>query len=67
MASTDTALTAAGEEMRNSVLRIEEQIAALALKVTGQDQRPSGMIRITTTDLLAVGLLPRHIAVFRAE
>lgn len=61
------ALTAAGEEMRNSVLRIEEQIAALALKVTGQDQRPSGMIRITTTDLLAVGLLPRHIAVFRAE
>jgi DNA-binding transcriptional LysR family regulator len=61
------ALTAGGEEMRDSVLRIEEEIAALALKVTGQDQRPSGMIRITTTDLLAVGLLPRHIAVFRAE
>ena len=61
------ALTPAGEEMRDSVLRIEEEIAALALKVTGQDQRPSGRIRITTTDLLAVGVLPRHIAAFRIE
>lgn len=61
------ALTAAGEEMRDSVLRIEEEVAALALKVTGQDQRPSGVIRITATDLLAVGVLPRHIAAFRAE
>ena len=61
------ALTPAGEEMRDSVLRIEEEISALALKVTGQDQRPSGTIRITATDLLAVGVLPRHIAAFRAE
>lgn len=61
------ALTQAGEEMRNSVIRIEEEITALALKVTGQDQRPTGTIRITTTDLLAVGVLPRHVAAFRAE
>lgn len=61
------ALTAAGEEMRDSVIRIEEVITALALKVTGQDQRPTGTIRITTTDLLAVGVLPRHVAAFRAE
>lgn len=61
------ALTAAGEEMRDSVLRIEEEIAALSLKVTGQDQRLSGTIRITTTDLLAVGVLPRHIAAFHRE
>jgi DNA-binding transcriptional LysR family regulator len=60
-------LTAAGEEMRDSVLRIEEEIAALALKVTGQDQRPSGTIRITATDMLAVGVLPRHIAAFQTE
>lgn len=60
-------LTAAGEEMRDSVVRIEEEIAALALKVTGQDQRPSGTIRITATDMLAVGVLPRHVAAFRAE
>ena len=61
------ALTAAGEEMRDSVIRIEDEVAALALKVTGQDQRPNGMIRITATDLLAVGVLPRHIAAFRAQ
>lgn len=60
-------LTAAGEEMRDSVTRIEEEIAALALTVAGQDQRPGGTIRITTTDLLAVGLLPRHVAAFRAR
>ncbi|MGO4562527.1 LysR family transcriptional regulator [Mesorhizobium sp. 2RAF21] len=34
------ALTTAGEEMRDSVLRIEEEISALALKVTGQDEPP---------------------------
>ena len=61
------ALTAAGEDMREAVLRIEEEIAALALKVTGQDQRPSGTIRLTTTDMLAVGVLPRHLAAFRAD
>ena len=61
------ALTQAGEEMRDSVIRIEEEITALALKVTGQDQRPHGTIRITTTDLLAVGVLPRHVAAFRAD
>lgn len=61
------ALTTAGERMRESVLRIEEEIAALARQVTGQDQRPRGLIRITTTDMLAVGVLPRHLAAFRAE
>ncbi|KFE35044.1 MAG: LysR family transcriptional regulator [Desulfomicrobium sp.] len=61
------ALTQAGKEMRDSVIRIEEEITALGLKVTGQDQRPTGTIRITTTDLLAVGVLPRHVAAFRAE
>lgn len=58
-------LTGPGEEMRHSVMRIEEEIAALALKVTGQDQRPSGTIRMTAVDMLAVGVLPRHLAAFR--
>lgn len=61
------ALTAAGEEMRASVLRIEDEVAALARKVVGQDQRPGGTIRITTTDMLAVGVLPRHLAAFRTR
>ena len=58
-------LTAAGEEMRESALRVEEEIAALGRKVTGQDLRLSGTVRITTIDMLAFGLLPRHLAAFR--
>lgn len=58
-------LTAAGEEMRDTALRIEEEITALGRKITGQDLRLSGTVRITTVDMLALGLLPRHIASFR--
>lgn len=64
---TGYVLTAPGEEMRDSVARIEEEIDALALKVTGQDQRLSGTIRITATDMLAIGVLPSHLAAFRAK
>ncbi len=60
-------LTAAGEAMQQATARIDDEIAAIRRQVTGQDQRPSGTIRITTTDLLAVGVLPRHVAAFRAE
>ena len=59
------ALTAAGEEMHESALRVEEEIAALDRRVTGQDLRLSGMVRITTVDMLAQGLLPRHLLAFR--
>src|SRR5690606_18714614 len=59
------AMTAAGEEMHDSALRVEEEIAALARKVTGQDLRLSGTVRITTVDMLAIWLLPRHLAAFR--
>ncbi len=58
-------LTAAGEEMREAALRVEAEIAALGRKVAGQDLRLSGTVRITTIDMLALGLLPRHLAAFR--
>lgn len=64
---TGYALTLAGEETLAAAERIEADIATLDRTVTGQDQRPSGTIRITATDLLAVAVLPRHIAAFRAE
>lgn len=64
---TGYVLTAPGEEMRDSAARIEDEIAALTLKVTGQDQRLSGTIRITATDMLAIGVLPPHLAAFRAQ
>lgn len=59
-------LTPAGEEMREAAFRIEEQIAELDRRVSGQDLRLSGMIRITTVDMLALGVLPGHLAGFRA-
>ncbi|WIY52063.1 LysR family transcriptional regulator [Devosia sp. YIM 151766] len=58
-------LTQAGEEMREGALRVEDEIASLSRKVTGQDLRLSGTIRVTTLDMLAFGLLPRHLANFR--
>lgn len=60
-------LTPAGEEMHEGALRVEEEIAALSRKVTGQDLRLSGTVRVTTIDMLAFGLLPRHLASFRKE
>ena len=59
------ALTAAGEEMHESALRVEEEVAALDRRITGQDLRLSGIVRITTVDMLAQGLLPRHLLAFR--
>jgi DNA-binding transcriptional LysR family regulator len=59
-------LTPAGEALRDGALRVEEEIASLSRKVTGQDLRLSGTVRVTTIDMLAFGLLPRHIAGFRA-
>ncbi|MDK3072916.1 LysR family transcriptional regulator [Sedimentitalea sp. JM2-8] len=61
------ALTAAGEAMQPAAARIDDEIAAIRRQVTGQDQRPSGQVRITTTDMLAIGLLPPHLAAFRRE
>lgn len=58
-------LTPAGEEMQAGALRVEEEIAGLSRKVTGQDLRLSGTVRVTTIDMLAFGLLPRHLAGFR--
>ncbi|WP_354193552.1 LysR family transcriptional regulator [Aquamicrobium terrae] len=58
-------LTPAGEEMHQGALRVEEEIAGLSRKVTGQDLRLSGTVRVTTIDMLAFGLLPRHLASFR--
>ncbi len=59
------ALTAAGEAMQQTATRIDDEIAAVRRRVTGQDQRLSGQVRITATDMLAIGLLPPHLAAFR--
>ncbi|MCL4765508.1 MAG: LysR family transcriptional regulator [Hyphomicrobiaceae bacterium] len=59
-------LTEAGEEMLETALRVEAEISELDRKIAGQDLRLSGTVRITTVDMLALGLLPRHLAAFHA-
>lgn len=60
-------LTAAGEDMAEAATRIEEEIAALGRRIAGRDIRLSGTLRLTTIDMLALWLLPRHLALFREE
>ncbi|HRO16488.1 MAG TPA: LysR family transcriptional regulator, partial [Paracoccus sp. (in: a-proteobacteria)] len=45
------ALTAAGEAMQQTATRIDDEIAAIRRQFTGQDQRLSGQVRITATDM----------------
>ena len=51
-------LTPAGEEMQAAALRLEEEMAALVRRASGQDLRLSGPVRLPTGDLLALKLLP---------
>jgi len=59
-------LTAAGEEMQRVALRVEEDLAAANRRLSGRDARISGTLRATTIDILALHVLPRHVAAFRA-
>ena len=60
-------LTPAGEELREAAQRIEEEILAVGRQLRGQDLRLSGSLRLTTIDMLALWLLPRHLASFRRD
>lgn len=59
-------LTAAGEEMRATAERVEDEVLGLTRRVAGRDLRPTGTLRVTTTDTVAQGLLGPHLAAFRA-
>ena len=59
------ALTAAGDEMHRVALKVEEDIAAANRRLSGRDTKISGTLRVTTIDILALYVLPRHIAAFR--
>jgi len=58
------AQTPAGEEICALAERMEADIAVLDRRLAGRDLRPSGTVRVTTTDTL-VGLLTPHFAAFR--
>lgn len=57
--------TAAGEAAIALAGRLEVEITALERRLAGQDQRPSGVLRVTTTDTLLFGPLPPLLATFR--
>lgn len=59
------ALTTAGEEMVRLAERIGEDVNSFERKVTGQDLRPSGELRITTNDMVLLHLLTDVLVDFR--
>ncbi|MFD1625545.1 LysR family transcriptional regulator [Azospirillum griseum] len=58
-------LTAAGEEMHRTALAMEETLAAASLRLSGRDAQIDGTLRVTTVDIIALHVLPRHLAAFR--
>lgn len=59
------AATPAGEAMIAAAARVDEEIVGLERKLAGADLRPSGVVRVTTTDS-CVKLLTPIFAAFRA-
>lgn len=58
--------TVAGEEASTVAERLESEVAVLDRKLAGRDLRPSGVLRVTTTDTLA-GLLASEIGAFHGQ
>lgn len=58
--------TAAGGEFCKAAEQIETDIAALERQINGQDRRPTGTLRVTTTDSLLFNLLTPCFVAFRA-
>ncbi len=59
--------TAAAEEVSNLVQRLMNDVLAVERRITGQDLRPSGTVRITTTDTLLFGWLLPGLQEFRTS
>jgi DNA-binding transcriptional LysR family regulator len=59
--------SAAGEELARTGAALEEQAGASLRRVAGRDMRPSGSVRLTTTDSIAFGLLMPMLKALRAH
>jgi DNA-binding transcriptional LysR family regulator len=57
--------TAAGEEAAAAARRIESEVLDVERRFAGRDLRPSGTVRLTTTDTLLAGLLSPVLRDFR--
>ena len=62
---TGYVLTAGGEELIAAARSIDDTVTTLGRKLTGQDLRLSGTVRVTTTDTLMGSILPNILADFR--
>lgn len=60
-------LTPAGEEALALAERMATEVEALERRLAGRDARPSGVVRLTTTDTLLLGMLGPVLSAFRAE
>lgn len=58
-------LTAAGEEVVATAREMEELTNETERRVSGRDLKPSGVVRVATTDTLLCGLLAPEVARFR--
>ncbi|MDQ0503414.1 LysR family transcriptional regulator [Xanthobacter agilis] len=57
--------TPTGEEMVRLAERMGEEVAAVERRITGQDLRPSGELRVTTNDSMLIHMLTPVLASFR--
>ncbi len=57
--------TAEGERVATAAERVETEADALTREVTGQDQRLSGALRVTSSETLAYSVLTKQLAYFR--
>jgi DNA-binding transcriptional LysR family regulator len=61
------ALTPAAEEIVAVALRVEQEVEVLERRLVGRDERPAGLIRLTTVDSLLQGPLTPLLASFRRK
>lgn len=59
--------TAAGEELMRAGAQLDTIATKALLHVAGQDLRPSGVVRISTTDSFAMSVLPPIMALCRRQ
>lgn len=59
-------MTRAGQQLRDRLRGVSEQIEGAQRQLSGLDLRPVGELRVTSTDTLVHGLLMPHFAEFRA-
>ncbi len=59
--------TPAGEALSAAARRMEEAVSEVERRVVGQDLRPFGSVRVTTSDTVMFGLLTPVCSAFRRE